>query len=516
MTAYLIGIDFGSESARGVRIDLATGRQEASRVHAYRHGIVTGALGGRALPPGFALQVPADYLAAAEDILTHLGQGREIAGIGIDFTASSPLPARADGTALADLHPDAPHAQVKLWKHSAQAQADAINARGGAFLAPFGGRVSGEWLLAKAAETASAAPELWDETERFIEAGDWLVWQLTGEEARSLDFAAYKAQYSAEAGYPEGVVPGLAARLAPPRPVGSPAGALTPDWRRRTGIVGAATVAVAAIDSHGVLPAVGAVAPGLFVGALGTSAGFLVLDGTARGLPPGLEGAAFGAALPDLWCHEAGQAAFGDMLAWYVRAFPRDGDLSRNFALHNAAAASVPPGSDGLIALDWFAGNRVPLADSRLSGLVLGLSLKTRPEAIYRALIEALCHGTRAILDTALAGGVPIERVIMTSGLTRSNPLLVQILADTLDRPVEVPEIDNPTAVGAAIHGAVACGAVAGFAAGAARFGARDCLIYRPDAGRAALHDRLYDQYRRLAADTALRESMHALQAFRP
>ena len=310
------------------------------------------------------------------------------------------------------------------------------------------------------------------------------------------------------------MLPGLTERLAPPLQVGSPAGALTPEWRRRTGITGDAIVAVAVIDSHVVLPAIGAVGSGVFVGALGTSAGFLVLDDEERGLPAGLEGAAFGAVLPDLWCYEAGQAAFGDMLAWYVKTFPRDADLSRNFALHNEAAQAIGPGEGGVLALDWFAGNRIPLGDSMLSGLLVGLSLKSTSAGIYRALIEALCFGTKSILDMAIAGGVPIDRVIMTSGLARNNPFLVQTMADVFGRPVEVPDVENPTALGAAIHGAVAAGIVGSFAEGATRLGARSLREFLPNADNVADYETRYAEYSRLAADKELRRAMRALHVF--
>jgi L-ribulokinase len=509
----LIGLDFGSESARGVLLDAATGAELAHHLHPYRHGILTTALpDATPLPSGFALQVAPDYLAAAETILTRLGRGRDVDGIGIDFTASSPLPALADGTPLSTLHPDRPHAYVKLWKHAAaQPWAEAITAAGGPFLANFGGKLSGEWLLPKAAQVATEAPDLWAETARFIEAGDWLVWQLTGHEARSLDFAAYKAQHLPGQGYPA-VIPGLAARLAAPLPPGTAAGALTPDWSRRTGITGPARVAVAAIDSHVVLPAVGATAPGAFVGALGTSAAFLVLAAAPRPLPPGLEGAAFGAALPGLWCAEAGQAAFGDMLAWFARSFPLARDPGENFARHAAAAAAVPPGSGGLVALDWFGGNRVPHGDPALSGLLAGLTLDATPAAIYRALTEALAYGTRAILDTATDGGMPVSRVILTSGLASTSPFLVQTIADVTNRPVEIPALANATAVGAAIHGAVAAGVVPDFPAGAARFGARASRTFRPDPAAAAAYPAFYAEYCRLAADPDLARTLRTLR----
>lgn len=509
---FLIGLDFGSESARGALIDVASGREGAYHAHPYRHGIMTSALpGGRPLPLGFALQDAADYLEAAEVILSAIGAGRNVAAIGVDFTASSPLPALGDGRAMSELMPDEPHAYVKLWKHAAaQPYAEAINRRGGAFLSNFGGRVSGEWLLAKAAEIAAAAPEVWRRADKFIEAGDWLVWRLTGREARSLDFAAYKAQFSASGGYPDGIAEGLAEKLSLPQPVGSAAGQLSEEWRRRTGIRGEAVVAVAAIDSHAVLPAVGACRPGVLAGALGTSAAYLLLDDEDRPLPAGVEGRAKGAALPGLWCYEAGQAAFGDVLAWFVRTFPRASDLSANFAAYNREAAALAPGENRLVAVDWWNGNRVPYADKALRGLIAGFDLSTSATDIYRALMDSICFGARLIVDQFRDAQAPVERVVLTSGLAKSNPFLLTIMADVLGETVHAPVIDNPTCVGAAIHGAVAAGLVPGFAAGAERFGARRFEACEPDPAREAAYARIYREYRSLSASAEVRQGVRA------
>ncbi|MFO1074260.1 MAG: FGGY-family carbohydrate kinase [Geminicoccaceae bacterium] len=510
---FLIGLDYGSESARGVLIDAKSGAQVASHVHPYRHGIMTQALAdGTALPPAWALQDAADYAEAAADILSRLGQGRHVTGIGLGFTASSPLPATAEGAPLSRLFPAEPHAFVKLWKHAAaQPFAAAINRAGGDFLAHFGGRVSGEWLLPKAAQLAAEAPALWQRTERFIEAGDWLVWQLTSQERRSLGLAAYKAQYDGRHGYPAHLVPGLAERLAPPWPVGTPAGGLSAEWRARTGILGPATVAVAVIDSHVVLPAVGGVGSGTLVSALGTSAVHLYLAETFKPLPPGIEGVARDGSIPGLWCYEAGQAGFGDMLAWLVRTFPRGPDLAASFAAYNAGAVLLRPGESHLVALDWWSGNRVPLADSTLSGVLAGLTLGTTAAGVYRALMEAACYGARRVVELLEAGGLAIERVILTSGLARENPLLVQLMADVLARPVAVPDIAHGTAVGAAIHGAVAGGLVADYAEGGRRFGARTSTSYAPDPAASAVYHDLYAGYRALAEDAIVQASLRAL-----
>ena len=512
---YAVGLDFGTESARGVLLDLTTGRQAAHHTHAYRHGVMTDVLpGGERLPASYALQDATDYGEAAEVILRAIGSGRQVVSIGVDFTASSPLPTRADGTPLSTLHPTEPHAYVKLWKHAAaRAYADRINARGAKdFLADCGGRLSGEWMLPKAAELREEAPALWDETERFIEAGDWLVWQLAGREARSLDFAAYKAHYlAARGGYPADVVPGLLDRLSPPQPVGTPAGRLSDGWRKRTGVEGEAIVAVAVIDSHVVLPAVGAVSPGTLVGALGTSAVFLLLEHGRRPLPTGIEAVADGAALPGLCCYEAGQAGFGDMLAWFVRTFPRSADAGTNFRLYNEEAARLRPGENHLVALDWWTGNRVPHGDQGLSGVLAGLTLATSAAGIYRALIEAVCFGARSIVDHLLQGGLAIDQVLLTSGLAHNNPMLVQTMADILAREVTVPSIQNPTAIGAAIHGAVAAGVVDGFAAGARRFGQRGGRVVVPDRGNERVYARVYDAYRTLQTARPVRDALGTL-----
>jgi L-ribulokinase len=514
---YVIGLDYGTESARGVLLDVESGEQIASHARSYRHGVMTSLPDGPVLPPLWALQNAADYVEAAEQILSALGRGREIEGIGLGFTASSPMPATEQGVALSQLHPHEPHAYVKLWKHgAAQPQAEAINAKGGAFLDNFGGKLSGEWLLAKAAQIAEEAPEIWQETGRFIEAGDWLVWQLTGQETRSLGFAAYKAQYSVETGYPTDIVPDLAGKLIRPQPIGASVGSLSAAWRERTGISGQAAVAVAVIDSHVILPAVGGVSDGCLVGALGTSAVYLALGKVFRPLPPGIEGVAFDGSVRDLWCYEAGQAGFGDTLAWFVQTFPRAEDPAENFRLYNAEAATLAPGANHLLALDWWNGNRVPLADSGLSGLLLGLKTSSTAAGIYRALLESLCFGARSILDLFVAGNFAIERVILSSGLALNNPLLVQIMADIIERDIEVPEIDNPTAVGAAIHGAVAAGVVADYPAGSARFGARSFKRYRPDEHAAFAYRTLYSNYRALSADPAVRSVMHDLNRIVP
>ena len=516
--SHVIGLDFGTESVRAVLLDAATGSAVASAVERYRHGVMVEALpNGRPLGAEWALQHAPDYLDAMESVLAQVGAGRRVLGIGIDFTASSPLPARADGTPLSTLCPGDPHAYVKLWKHhAAQAQAERISASG-LSLERYGGRVSSEWSLPKAMQTADEDPAMWARTERWIEAGDWVVWQLTGVETRSACFAAYRALYQPPAGYPGGVLSGYLERVATPRSpsvIGSPAGELTGDWCARTGIVGPTVVAVAVIDAHAIVPALGVVRPGTFVGTLGTSACYFVLNG--QPLPvPGITGVVQDGAVPGWWCYESGQPAFGDALAWFARTQPCAATVGSSIEAYAAASASLPPEADTLLALDWWNGCRCPHANTRLSGLVTGLTLASTPVQVFRAIENALCFGARLIRENFIAHGIDASSVVMGSGVAERMPSLVQRMADVLGVEIGVPHLPHATAVGAAMHGAVAAGVCRDFAGATARFGPRESSIFRPQPAAAARLNRLYQAYRTLSSSADVHAAMSALSELR-
>ena len=516
--SHLIGLDFGTESVRAVLLEVATGTTVASAVESYRHGVMAAALpNGRALGPEWALQSAPDYLDAMQSVLAQVGAGRRVLGIGIDFTASSPLPALADGTPLSAIYPDEPHAYVKLWKHhAAQAQADRVNASDLA-LERYGGRVSSEWSLPKAMQTADEAPAVWARTERWIEAGDWVVWQLTGVETRSGCFAAYRALFQPPAGYPGGVLSGYVERVATQRPpsiIGSCAGELTGEWHARTGIVGPTQIAVAVIDAHAIVPALGVVGPGTFVGTLGTSACYFVLGG--QPLPvSGITGVVQDGAVPGWWCYESGQPAFGDALAWFARTQPCAATIGASIEAYAAASASLPPEADTLLALDWWNGCRCPHANTGLSGLVTGLTLASTPVQVFRAIENSLCFGARLIRENFLAHGIDASSVVMGSGVAERMPSLVQRLADVLDVEIRVPRLPYATAVGAAMHGAVAAGVCSDFGVAAALFGPRESAAFRPQLATAARLDRLYRAYRTLASSADVHAAMQALSDLR-
>jgi L-ribulokinase len=525
MTTYLIGLDYGTESARGVLLDAATGDFVGEHVHAYRHGVMDRTLpNGTPLPSDWALQDANDYLEAAEEILRALAKivptGSSVASIGIDFTASTPLPTLADGTPLSRLHPGTPHAYVKLWKHhAAQSWADQINASGANFLRWYGGKTSSEWLPAKAAQLQAEAPDMWRETARFIEAGDWLVWQLTGFEVRSACQAGYKAHYQAGEGYPSDPFDiDLESRVSEPVPVGTSAGNLKPEWLERTGLPGGPSgspaVAVATIDAHAAVPAVGVSEPGVLVGIMGTSACHLLLD-PQRLTVQGISGVVMDGILPGLWGYEAGQAGFGDLLNWFVRSFPSGQTEAESFAHYNLEAANLDPGQTGLVALDWWNGCRTPLVNAELSGLMIGMTLRTTPTDMYRAILESLCYGTRTVLETFRRGNAQIHRLVLTGGLAERNPLLMQLMADITGLRVDVPEVSQASARGAAMHGAVAAKVVPDFAAAVARYGAKNLKSFEPRAAAQTVYNDLYAIYSELSASLGDARVMQQLRALR-
>ena len=519
LVTYVAGLDFGTESVRAVLLDAHEGTLVDVAVEKYANGVMTHALpNGRVLGPEWALQHAPDYVAAMLGVLGRAARGRRVLSIGVDCTASTPLPSLADGTPLSVAFPDEPHAYAKLWKHhAAQAQADRINAAGGAMLDRYGGRTSSEWSLAKAMQVAEESPALWARTERWIEAGDWIVWQLVGRESRSACFAGYKAHFQPETGYPGGVLDGYVDRVSAagsPVPIGRAAGDLGGFWHDRTGIIGPTVVATAVIDAHAILPAVGVTGPGTFVGTLGTSACYLLLND--RPVPvPGISGVVRNGAVPGYWCYEAGQPAFGDTLAWYARSFPRASTVEASIASYAEASAELPPGSDALFALDWWNGCRCPHADTGLSGLIVGLTLTSTAVEIFRALENSLCFGARLIREGFTARGVDAPRVVMSSGVAERMPTLVQRMADVLDEEVRVPRLFNATAVGAAIHGAVAGGVCPDFPTAAARFGARASTPYVPNPAAARRLGESYRAYSELSSSADVRAAMHAVRTIR-
>ena len=524
-----IGVDFGTESGRAVLVDVADGREIANAVHSYANGVVDETLPGTGirLEPDWALQDPNDYLEVFKQAIPAvLAEGgvdpEDVVGLGIDFTACTMLPTKADGTPLCFLPEwrDNPHAWVKLWKHhAAQPEANKLNqtARelGYTFLDRYGGKISSEWFFPKAWQILDEAPQVYEAADRLIEAADWVVWQLTGVEKRNACTAGYKAMWSKREGYP----PNAFFKALDPRmehiieekmsgvihSLGDKAGGLTDEAAGWTGLKPGTAVAIANVDAHVSAPAATVTEPGRMVIIMGTSNCHMVL-GTEEHLVPGMCGYVEDGIVPGLFGYEAGQSCVGDHFAWFVEncvpaACEREAK-ARNVDVHQLLeeeAAQLKPGESGLVALDWWNGNRSVLVDVDLTGMLLGATLATRPEEIYRALIEATAYGTRIIIETFEDHGVPVNEIVATGGLPDRNKLLMQIYADVTGRPIHIAATHQGGALGSAMHGAVAAGKAAGgydtiFDAAGQMTRLRD-EAYHPDAENKQVYDRLYDEY---------------------
>ncbi|MFF4341245.1 ribulokinase [Kitasatospora sp. NPDC001540] len=523
---YVVGIDFGTLSGRAVVVRVCDGEELGTAVHAYPHAVIEDRLPGtaRRLPPDWALQHPEDWRevlrTAVPQALAASGvDPASVIGIATDFTACTVLPTLADGTPLAELPEWAqrPHAWPKLWKHhAAQGQADRINAlahaRGEKWIHRYGGKISAEWQFAKALQVLEEDPAVYAACERWIEAADWIIWQLTGTESRNTCTAGYKGIFQ-DGGYPsEEYLAALHPEFAdfartrlehPLAPLGSRVGSLTAQAAAWTGLPEGIAVAAGNVDAHVAAPAAQAVDNGKLLAIMGTSTCHVV-NGPTLADVPGICGVVDGGIAEGAYGYEAGQSAVGDIFAWWLRqGLPADylaeaeanGEDAHQLLTRKAAAQRV--GAHGLVALDWMNGNRSTLVDHHLSGVIAGLTLATRPEDVYRALLEATAYGTRTIVEALENGGVPVTEFVVTGGL-KKNALLMQIYADVLRRPVSLAVSAQGPALGSAIHAAVAAGAYPDVRAAAAAMGRVQRHAYLPDEARADAYDALYAEYRLL------------------
>jgi len=517
----VIGLDFGTESVRALLLDAARGEVIGAAARAYADGVIDRALpdSDDPLPPEWALQNPGDWLLSMTDAVSTLLSDTgyppdEVVGLGVDFTSCTILPVSESGRPLcaAPAWKSNPHAWPKLWKHhAAQPQADRINRvasdAGESWLPRYGGRISSEWLLPKALEILENAPDVYESADLIIEGADWIVWQLTGVLVRNSCAAGYKALWHAGEGYPgERFLSSLDPRLSDLYstrlagdilPPGHRAGPLLPEWRQRMGLSGDVIVASAIIDAHAAAIGGGSSVAGDLFMIMGTSTCHMLLGETEQPVP-GIAGVVRDGIIAGLFGYEAGQAASGDSLAWFVdNCTP--GSYSREAArlgvsVHqylSELASELRPGGAGLLALDWLNGNRSTLVDAELSGLILGITLGTRPEAIYRALIESTAFGTRVIIDAFENAGLPIAN-IRAGGSLAGNQVAAQIYADVLGREILVVDSPEVSARGAAILGAAAAGLFNSVSAAAAALGTRIARTFVP---RSQTHDAFHSLF---------------------
>lgn len=522
----VVGVDYGTLSGRAVVVRVRDGEELGSAVHPYRHGVLEDELPttGRRLPPAWALQVPSDYVdvlrtAVPEAVAAAGVDPSQVVGVGTDFTACTVLPTTADGTPLCELEQFAerPHAYVKLWKHhAAQEHADRVTEvaveRGETWLARFGGRISSEWETAKGLQLLEEDREVYDATAHWVEAADWIVWQLTGTYVRNACTAGYKGLRQ-DGAYPSreylaALNPDFAEFYddkvdATIGQLGDRAGGLSAEAAAWTGLPEGIAVCVGNVDAHVTAPAAQAVEPGQMVAIMGTSTCH-VMSSDVLAEVPGMCGVVDGGIVPGLYGYEAGQSGVGDIFGWWVENFvpsryEHEADEA-GVSLHEhltALAERQAVGEHGLVALDWHSGNRSVLVDHDLTGLVLGMTLSTRPEDVYRALLEATAFGTRVIVETFAAAGVPVTELVVAGGLLK-NAFLMQLYADVTRLPLSTIVSTQGPALGSAIHAAVAAGEYPDVRAAAAAMGRVVRTSYAPEQTRAAAYDELYREYREL------------------
>jgi len=531
MSKYAIGVDYGTLSGRAVLVEVKTGEEVASSVFEYPHAVMDRTLpDGTKLGNDWALQDPQDYI----DVLAHTipavlkesgVSNEDIIGIGTDFTACTVLPVKKDGTPLCFLpqYKNRPHAYVKLWKHhAAQDKANKLNEiaeqRGEAWLKNYGGKISSEWTIPKIWQIADEDPEIYDAMDCFIEAADWIIWQLCGKETRNSCTAGYKEIWNKKTGYPsndffkalspklEHVVDEKLSRNI--IPLGDKAGVITPEAAKLTGLKVGTAVAIGNVDAHVCVPAVGIDGPAKMLAIMGTSTCHIMM-GTEEHQVPGMCGVVQDGVMPGYFGYEAGQSCVGDHFAWFIdNCLPAayyEQAAKENKNIHKflrEKAEKQKPGESGLLALDWWNGNRSILVDVDLTGMMLGMTLQTKPEEIYRALIEATAYGTKMIIENYREHGVPVEEFFASGGISQKDPMTMQIYADVINMPVKIAGSLQGPALGSAIFGAVAAGKTAGgydsvFDAARVMGKIKD-TIYQPIAENAAIYDKLFTEYRTL------------------
>ena len=526
---FTIGIDFGTKECSAILVDVSNGKLAASSVYRYSHGVITDTLPNSniKLEPDWAIQHPSDYINAIKRTVPKLMRETQIdpeqvIGIGVDFAGSTVIPTTADGTPLAllDEYKNEPHAWPKIRNHhAAQDQADRLTQlaadRFETFLDRYGGRINAEWFFPKVWETYENASSVYNNADRFIEASDWMVWQLTGVESRNICAAGYMALWSKAEGFPletffAAMDSGLANIIDEKMkreitPVGQQVGVLTEEAAQMMKLIPGIPVAAGMLNNHAAIPAATVVEPGRMVIILGSSNIHMILAEKEYRIP-GMCGMVEGGIVPGFIAYEAGQSCCGDQFDWFMNnavpeAYAKEARKHKLdlYQFMEEKAAKLEAGESGLIALDWWNGNRSILVDNDLSGLVLGYNLDTKPEEIYRSMLEATAYGTRKIIETFIASGVPINEIIVTGDNPVRNKLLLNILASVTRMEIHLAQTEYTSALGASIYAATAAGEERGGYAtiqdASLKMAHLEKESYVPDSNDKKIYNRLYSEY---------------------
>jgi len=531
--ACTIGLDCGTNSVRALIVDVATGDELATAVYEYETGEAGIILDSA--DHNLARQNPSDYLKGAEVVVKEaVTKAKEadkdfdvsdIIGIGIDTTGSTPIPVDENGTPLSmlDKFKDNPNACAWLWKdHTGHTEAAEITQLAEKehpeYLAKCGGIYSSEWFFSKVLHCLRTDPEVFEAAYTWVEHADYMTALFTGTAdpkklKRCRCAAGHKAMFNDNwGGYPDrDFLSKLDPKLGRLRDtlsdktlaIDEAAGNLTEEWSDKLGLPQGIPVAMGAFDAH--LGAVGSgIKEGTLVKIIGTSTCDMVVAPNSVKLPdvPGICGIVDGSILPGFFGLEAGQSAVGDIFNWFVNYIQPGGGSAGTHEALTEKAANLKPGQSGLLALDWNNGNRTILVDQRLTGLLIGQTLHTKPEEIYRALIEATAFGALTIINRFEEYGVKVSEIINCGGIAEKNPMLMQIYADVTGREMKISRSAQSCALGACIAGAVVAGKEAGghngFAdAQAAMCGIKD-VTYKPIPENHKVYQQLYTLYKQL------------------
>lgn len=517
---YALGLDYGTNSARALLVDAATGEEVATAVVGYPSG--NAGVIEDPNDPNLARQNPSDYIhvlvEATRKVIRESGaQPSQVVGIGVDTTGSTPMPVDAQGVPLADLprFQNDPNAAAWLWKdHTSFREAEEITelakAEGTPYMEPIGGTYSSEWFWAKILHCARVAPEVFEAAHGWVELQDYVPAYLTGNRAnpkRGVCAGGHKALYRPQwGGLPDAAFLGkVDPRLADLRarlyehayPANVEAGKLTSEVAAELGLNPGTPVAVGLMDAHA--GAVGAgVKVGTLVKVLGTSSCDITVRHPSDSVIPGICGVVPGSVLPECDGVEAGQSAVGDLYNWFVGHLVPPEYAADPHALLSAEALGLKPGESGLLALDWNNGNRTILVDPLLSGLLVGQSLHTSAPEVYRALIEATAFGSHTILQQLETWGVPVDTVVACGGIAEKSPLVMQIYADVCGKPFRLSRSAQTCALGAAIFGSVVGGAHRDVATAVETMTGLKDTTYTPNPEAVSVYAELYALYREL------------------
>lgn len=526
MMKYSLGVDFGSLSARAVLYNVSDGSYVHSAEAYYEHGIyeTRHPYTGDPLPVSSALQRPEDFVKALEQSIKQVMQEAQVApqdviGVSVDCTSCSLISVDKDYKPLCwkAAYRTSRHSYVKMWKqHTAVREAEEISEKAGSEGDRFGGKIMSEWGIPKILETLRYDPKVYRATYRFMEIGDWLIYLLTGQESMSYCSAGYKFMWKPGVGYPSKAffasldkrLRNLEDKLIPNErilPLDSCAGYVTEEGAKLTGLAVGTPVAPMRIDGHSSAVAVGCHVPGKMVMIIGTSMGMLLQHEEEQTFP-GLCGVCYGAIVPQYYGYETGLSACGDIFQWFAENCVPESYEKAARENHQSVLTylstlmkELRPGESGLLALDWWNGNRSILEDEDLSGVIFGLTLQTKPEEICRALFEATGFSAKTIIEEYRKYGISVDEIVAVGGIAEKNPVLIQIYSDIIGCDIIVPEVHHACALGTAIYAAVAAGKARGgydtLEEAVDAMAAKKVVHYRPNPDHLKIYQQLFEEY---------------------